>query len=164
MRLSPDLIRHQIENLAISYPELAEDEDWSLVLTSETDLDEMLTKLVRNIDDAKALIDGTKGRLDELQARKDRFARRIEAYRALILKLMQAAELPKRELPEATISVRAAGQKVVITDEDALPDLACKFIRKPDMAKIKELLTDETAVCAGAVLSNGGETLTIRIK
>jgi|HubBroStandDraft_5_1064220.scaffolds.fasta_scaffold614980_2 hypothetical protein len=163
MRLDEATVRHQIENLAITFPELADDgEDWSLALSSETELDEMLVKLIRMIDDAKALITGTEARLEELSARKDRFKRRVEAYRALILKLMTAADVRKRELAEATLSIRAGQQRVVVLDEAALPDLACKFIRKPDLTKIKELL--QAATCSGAMLSNGDETLTVRVK
>lgn len=165
MRLDPAIIQHQIANLKVAYPDLADDEEgWSLSLETETELDEMLTKLVRMIEDSKALIEGTGARMDELKARQDRFKRRIEAYRSLIFKLMQAAELPKRELPEATLSIRAGSQKVVILDEEALPDIACKFVRKPDLTKIKELLTDEAGVCAGATLSNAESSLAIRVK
>ena len=164
MLLSPDTVKHQIDNLLVAYPDLAGDEDdWSLALASETELDDMLTKLIRMIDDARALSDGTEGRIKELQARRDRFDRRVEAYRSLILKLMTAAGLPKRELPEATISVRAAIPKVLITDETALPDILCTFIRKPNLTKIKALMADGT-VCAGATMTNGGETLAIRIR
>ena len=52
----------------------------------------------------------------------------------------------------------------MIVDEAALPDIACKFIRKPDLAKIKELLTDDVGIVAGATLSNGEPSLAIRTK
>lgn len=165
MRLDPTIIAKQIADLKAAYPDLwGEEEDWSLALSSETELDEMLTKLVRMIEDSKALIEGTGARMDELKARQDRFKRRIEAYRSLIFKLMEAAGLSKRELAEATLSLRAGSQKVVIVDEAALPDIACKMVRRPDLAKIKELLTDDTGACAGAMLSNAEPNLTIRVR
>jgi len=75
---------------------------------------------------------------------------------------MEATELRKMELPEATLSIRSVAPSVIITDEENLPDIACKFERKPDKAKIKELLA--SGWVAGATLSNGTKSLTIRIK
>lgn len=163
MRLDPQIVQHQIANLAISYPDMVED-DWSLALASETDLDEMLTKLVRMIDDARALSEGTEGRLKELKERQDRFDRRIEAYRALILKLMTAANVRKLEMPEATLSIRPAQLRVIgEPDAEALPDDLVKIERRPDKAAIKNELLAGYPV-PGCHLSNGGETLTIRVK
>ena len=165
MRLDPNIIKHQIDNLIVAYPELADDtDDWSLALASETELDEMLTKLVRMIDDARALCDGTKGRMDELQARCDRFGLRIEAYRSLILKLMSTAEIHKRELPEATLSLKALPSKVVgEIVADKLPDTLVHIERKPNRAAIKRALESGTAI-DGLSLSNGGQTISIRVK
>ena len=164
MRLDPALIKQQIGNLLISFPELAEDEVLRTdMVEGETEAFEFLTRLVRMIDDARALSDGTDQRLKDLQARRDRFDRRIEAYRGLAFKIMQAADLKKAELPEATLSIRTGTQKVVIVDEAAIPDFLCKTVRKPDMAKIKEELANNTSI-AGAMLSNGEPSIIIRVK
>ena len=88
-RLNPALVQHQIANLVAAYPDLADDDDGcgpSQFSSRKRELDEMLIKLVRLIDDSKALVDGTKARADELDARVTRFRRRIEAYRSLIPK------------------------------------------------------------------------------
>jgi hypothetical protein len=163
MRLDPHIIKLQINALKASHPELMEDDEaWALTLESETDLDEVLTSIVRRIEDTKALVIGTKDRFDELKARKDRFENRVEALRGLAFKLMEAANVAKLELPEATLSLRNVAPAVVIIDEEKLPDIACKFERKPDKAKIKELLS--TGVVAGAAMSNGGKTVSIRVK
>jgi hypothetical protein len=164
MRLDPQIIKHQIDNLVAAYPELAEEnEDWSLVLASETELDEFLTKLIRMIDDAKALVEGTKGRQEELQERCNRFGRRIDAYRSLVLKVMEAANIQKRELPEATIFVRNGTPKVMITDETILPSSCVKTTTSPDRTAIKtKLVAGETI--SGSTLSNAEPVLTIRVK
>lgn len=163
MNLDPAVIRQQIANLKVLHPELVEDEEaWLLSLESETDISALLTSIVRRIEDSKALVVGTKDRFEELKARKDRFEHRVETLRNLAFKIMSAADLSKVELPEATLSVRNTPPSVVITDEDNLPDIACKFERKPDKAKIKELLA--TGEVAGAAMSNGGQTISIRIK
>ena len=163
-RLDPALVQHQIANLVAAYPDLADDDDgWSLAISSETELDEMLIKLVRLIDDSKALVDGTKARADELDARVTRFKRRIEAYRSLIQRLMDAANLPKRELPEATLSIRAGSPRVIITDERLIPPSLTVIKTEPNKTLIRTTLTAGGSV-PGAVLSNAEPSLTIRVK
>lgn len=163
MKLNPQVVRQQIQNLKVLHIDLFEDEEaWLLALESETDMDALLTSIVRRIEDSKALVLGTKDRAEELAARRKRFEDRIESLRNLAFKIMDAADIAKIELPEVTLSVRNVAPSVVITDEDNLPDIACKFERKPDKAKIKELLA--TGLVAGAVMTNGGKTLSIRIK
>jgi hypothetical protein len=163
MRLNPQIVRQQIENLKVLHIDLFEDEEaWLLALESETDMDVLLTSIVRRIEDSKALVIGTKDRAEELAARRKRFEDRIESLRSLAFKIMEAADIAKIELPEVTLSVRNVAPSVIITDEDNLPDIACKFERKPDKAKIKELLA--TGLVAGAAMTNGGKTLSIRIK
>jgi hypothetical protein len=124
MQLNPDVIKRQIENLKVSYPDLAgDDESWQMSLESETDLAELLTNLVRKIDDAKALVIGTKDRFEELEQRKARFEHRIDALRQLAFKLMQSSEVTKLELPEATLSLRNGAQQLVgEADAATLPD------------------------------------------
>lgn len=163
MRINPEVVRQQIANLKLLHVDLFEDEEaWLLSLESETDINALLTQIVRRIEDCKALVIGTKDRAEELAARRKRFEDRIESLRNLAFKMMDAADLAKLELPEVTLSVRNVAPSVQIVDEDSLPDIACKFERKPDKAKIKELLA--TGLVAGAVMTNGGKTLSIRIK
>lgn len=163
MHLNPLVVRQQIQNLKVSNPEVLEDDEtWLLALESETNVEELLTQIIRQIEDTKALVVGTKDRFEELKARKDRFESRVESLRSLAFKLMEAAELPKLELPEATLSIRSVPPSVMITDEEKLPDIACKFERKPDKTKIKELLA--SGWVAGATMSNGRKSLSIRIK
>ena len=163
MNINPQIVRQQIDNLKVLHIDLFEDEEaWLLALESETDMDALLTSIVRRIEDSKALVLGTKDRAEELAARRKRFEDRIESLRNLAFKIMEAADVAKIELPEVTLSVRNVAPSVIITDEDNLPDIACKFERKPDKAKIKELLA--TGLVAGAAMTNGGKTLSIRIK
>jgi hypothetical protein len=165
MLLSPDQVRQQIANLKLIHPELQEDDEaWVTSLESETDLNEMLTRVVRRIEDTKALIVGTKDRADELKGRRDRFERRIEGLRGLLLKMMDAADLPNIELPEATISVRK-GQPKLVGDGDpaTLSDALCKISREPDRTKIKDALKAGETV-PGFALSNAEPSISIRIK
>lgn len=164
--MQPDrVIRQSIENLKLAHPELIEDDEaWAATLESETDFTEVLTTIVRRIEDTKALVIGTKDRFEELKARKDRFEHRIDTLRELAFKIMHAAELAKVELPEATLSLRAGTQQLVgEADPAALPDALCKISRDLNRTAIKEALKDGQTV-PGFSLSNSAPSLSIRIK
>ena len=163
-RLDPKTIKHQINNLLAQYPELADDDQLRAdTIEGSTGLDEALRSFVRKIGETECLAKAAGDYAKELNERKARLERRCEAYRALIFDLMQTAGLRKMELPEATLSVRNVPPKVIITDESLLPLAACKVISKPDITQIKGLLMDGRS-CPGAVLGNGSEALSIRVK
>ena len=163
--LDPRLVRQQIENLKVQYPALKDDdESWQMSLESETEIMGFLTEVVRRIDDAKAMVIGTKDRFEELKARKDRFELRIEALRQLAFKLMSAAEIVRAELPEATLSLRAGTQQLVgEADPQSLPDSLCTISRNLNRTAIKDALKDGQTI-PGFTLSNSSPSLTIRIK
>jgi hypothetical protein len=164
MQLDPLAVRQQIDNLKLVHPELLEDDEaWLATLESETDFNDLLTNIVRRIEDTKALVIGTKDRFEELKARKDRFEQRVESLRSLAFKLMAAAELAKVDLPEATLSLRAGTQQLVgDADPKELPDDLCTISRALNRKAIKERL--QLAPVPGFELSNGPPSLTIRIK
>ena len=165
MRLDPRIVQQQVENLKLLFPEIAEDEDaWSLTIESETDFTAVMEKIANVMREAAAMAGGISGRIAELETRQERFTRREAAMRALAFKIMQHANQSKCELPEVTMSIRRVPPSVVITDEAALPDIACKFVRKPDKTKIKELLATDPYIVAGASMNNGSETLSVRTK
>lgn len=164
MRLDPNIVQQQISNLRLQFPELADDDVLRAdTIEGETDAHEFLTRIVHMIDDARALSDGTDGRMKELQARRDRFDRRIEAFRSLAFKIMSAADLPKVELPIATLSIRTGTPKVIITDESKLPPEFTITKIEPNKKAIKEALSNATLV-PGAELSNAEPTIAIRVK
>lgn len=164
MHIDPAIVQQQIENLRLLFPELAEDEEgWALSLESETELMPMLEQIVMAMRDAAAMAGGIAGRIAELEIRQGRFTRREQAMRILAFRLMQHADIRKCELPEATLSIRNGTPKVIITDEQAIPDYLCRMKREPDKTKIKEHLTSGDPV-TGAELSNAEPTLAVRTK
>jgi hypothetical protein len=165
MLINPLVVRQQIENLKVSHPELIEDDEaWLASLESETKFEELVTQLVRRIDDSKALAEGTAGRLTELQERKARLLHRMESLRNLLFKLMESAELAKLELPEATITIRKGQPQLVgYAEPEMLPDRLCKISRDVDRTKVKEALKAGQTV-PGFSLSNATPSLSIRIK
>lgn len=165
MRLNPQVVRQQIENLKLLHPDLIEDDEaWALSLESETDINALLTSIVRRIEDTKALVIGTKDRFEELKARKDRFEQRVDSLRDLAFKFMSAAELAKIELAEATLSIRK-GQPQIVGEPDpaSLPDELCKIKREANRTAIKEALIHGAEI-PGCQLSNGAPSIAIRVK
>lgn len=163
LALNAQTIAQTIAALKLSYPELVDDEEWWLAtLESETDLTELLRKLERQRQEAACNSEALSQNIKDLKARQFRFDKRQEAMRALAMKLLYVADVEKLQLPEATYSMRAVPPSVVILDEEALPDAACRFTRVPDKTAIKSML--EIGSVPGATLSNGGRTLSIRVK
>ncbi len=164
MRLDPHFITAQVAALRLMYPELAEDEEaWELSVESETDVHELLRKVERKRREAEIFIDAIETNINELCLRQDRFKRREKAMRDLAMRILNAADLRRAELPEATLSIASGRPRLIITDEDALPDGTYGLRRIPNKIRITELLKLGAEV-RGAVLSNSEPHLTIRTR
>ena len=164
MRLDPNHIRAHIESLRHSYPDLFADcEDWELVLDSETNLDDLLNQLIAQERDAAAMTGAIATQIADLKARQCRYEQRSKVARDLMLRVMQTANVRKRELPAATLSIRSGSTRLAINDEASVPDNMCRFKREPDKEKIKEaLLSGQTFNWAALICGDDG--LTVRVK
>jgi hypothetical protein len=164
IRLDANAILQQITGLLLEYPDLADDEVLRAdMVDGSTELIEFLRRLERARQEANTNAEALKANLADLKARKYRFERREEAMRLLALKLLFAAQAEKPVVfPEATYSMRNVAPSVIITNEDELPDAACKFKREPDRTAIKDML--QIGPVSGACMSNGSKSLTIRIR
>ncbi|WP_445215491.1 siphovirus Gp157 family protein [Bradyrhizobium sp. Pa8] len=160
-----DALRLEIEKLIRDYPEIAEDEVLRAdMLDAETSLADVLTALIRLGEDARTLRDATKTQQENLKARADRFGRRLEFSRALMLSILNAAALRKVELPEATLYLRNNPQQLVgEPDADALPDEFVKIKRTADRAAIKTALQAGREL-PGLQLSNAPPSIMVMVK
>ena len=167
MLLRPDTVRQQIANLALTYPEIAEDEDaWALTVESETDVMDLLREIEKRRQAAAAFAGGIASNIAELGLRQERYERREKAMRELAFKIMNFADLKKAELPEATLSIRNGQQRLVSyanISSAELPDDLCRIVREIDKTKIKEALKAGQTV-TGFELSNSEPSLSIRTK
>jgi hypothetical protein len=120
----------------------------------------MLDQLVQAEREACALANGIDGELDRLKKRQARFELRRVALRKYIMQIMEAANLKKVERPAATVSIAVGRQKVVITDDNALPDDCVRIKREPDKIRIATQLHRGDYV-PGATLSNPEPVLRI---
>lgn len=160
--LKTSAIEREIADLLLLYPELEEDEALRLdTIEGETGALEFLDKLLSGEREADAQSDAIKVRMDALKARKDAAERRKEGIRKLMFRLMNAASLRKVMLAEATLSVRAVPPSLVVTDEAVIPDQFWKEVRTLDRSSVLNELKAGHEV-AGAQLSNGGETISVR--
>lgn len=166
-RIDPTYVRAQIDALRAAHPEIWNAEDDVLVadmLEAETDLTPLLRMITDRMLEAEHLAIGIDLLMASLQVRLERFNGRGTAMRELALKLMQWADVKKIELPYATLSIRENAPKVIITDENALPDRLCRIKREPNKKLIREHLESGAVALVGAMLSNAEPSLTVRIK
>lgn len=132
-------------------------------LEGETDLQDTVVRfIVQSLED-KCTAEALNDRLKDMTERRNRISSRSDKRRAIALALMTAAGLRKLEQPDFTASLRSTPPKVIVTDEDALPDAFVKLTRTPDKLALREALARGDYV-NGASLSNGSETLAILTK
>lgn len=137
-----DLIRQQIANLELRFPQLVEDaEAWALSIDSETDTFDVLRQIERRRQEAASMAGALASNIAEIELRQARFVEREKAMRALALAIMNTAQITKAELPEATLSITKPRERaVILPDYTAHPDYCHPPVYKPDMKKIKEAL------------------------
>src|SRR5262245_41344162 len=123
MNLDLKRVQDEITQLMRAYPQLADDEVLREdMFEGSSSLDEFIRELLRKIGSVENLRDSLSLYIEQLQGRKVRMQHSVEALRALIFKIMQHADLKTRALPEATISIRKTPAKVVIVDEQQIPE------------------------------------------
>ncbi len=157
-------IQNQIASLLLQYPELADDDQLRAdMLEGETDLNRALAKLVDYAREAATMADAVKARRADLGERMARYERKEEAMRALIMVLMERADLPKVTLSEATLSLRTLPPSPVVDDMTLLPEDCIRIKREPDMKAIKDAIAAGRHVL-GTSMTNGRPSLMIRTK
>lgn len=173
-------VREVVAYLRAHHPDLEDDDRaWIDTIEGLSDLKEVAAKLIERSLECKSMTTGIKERADALAARKKRLEDQEESLRGAALILLQEAGLKKLELPEATLSVRDLAPRLIVTDEDALPESCCERVRKVVMDKVKAALeafeaekatramTDPAVLSEkfpGVEWSNGGASLTVRTK
>lgn len=162
--MEASFVKQQIERLLVSYPEMEGDEILRRdAIEGETDATKLLGRLIRATKETEAQAKGLDEYMGELSERHARLARRQAAIRKIALDVLDAAGLPNFILPEATLTVRRGQPKVMVLDENAIPQDYTVTKTELNKAAIKEALLNGTIV-AGAELSNSEPFLMIRTK
>lgn len=128
------------EQLMHEYELLPEDQCLIDTLDGLTDLKDHIAALVRDSVRTKAMASALKIIIEDNMTRMQRFGDKSERLRALALYAMKEANIPKVDAPDYTISNTEGQRRVIVNDEDAVPDEFCKIERTPLKLKIAEEL------------------------
>lgn len=162
-KLEVEIIERELAALFAEYPELAEDEDLRAgMIEGSTEALDVLAKIVGQALEARTLAGGCGITIDALRKRASRLERREEAMRALAMRILIAAGLTKAELPCASVRIRAGTPKVIVTNEDEVPDTYFRVKREIDKSTIRDLLKNGEFI-PGVELSNGESVLNVRV-
>lgn len=164
MRINVDAVKAQINNLIVANPALADDEILRAdMIEGETDVPEFLAMLLEHIGETAMMMKGVESWLNDLRARMARLEHRHDALRDMVKTTLESAHLKSFVLPLATLTLKNGVPKVVITDENALPDDCVVIDRRPNKTAIRGLIENGMEV-PGAMLSNAEPYLQIRTK
>ena len=137
-------------------------------LDSETDVFDVLRRVLRAVDENKAFSKAVSERIKNLQDRKARFERRQEAARGLALAMILALDLPGGKFtdPEMSATCGMTKDKLAVPDPAAVPDEYVEIVttRVPLMDKIAEHVAaaDEKPNWVQSV--PGQPTITVRVR
>jgi hypothetical protein len=145
-----------IASLDISH----DDEVLLSTLEGETDVLEVVKRLIRAALDAESMAAAANERIGDIIVRRDRFKQRAESARETARQMLEALEVPKLVSEDFTVSLRAGPPKVIVTEPEKLADefVRVTVTRSPDKPLIKAAF-DAGREVEGAVLSNGGVSL-----
>lgn len=160
--LAAEDVAREINALLAEYPQLAEDDElFRDTLEGNTRFNEIMDRLLSEMRDNETLAEAAAQRIGKIRERQTRLTHRVQFYRGLMHRLLSLTGLKSVALGEAKISVVNSPDKVIITDENAIPDAFCKIIKEPNKTAIKNAIKNGTYV-PGATISNGGQTIQVR--
>lgn len=132
-------------------------------LDGEMDVTEAASRALRWLHEQQAQAEACKSLSDIYAARRKVFDGRVEGARTALFHFLQYLGVKSMPLPEGTLSIVAGREKVMgDPDADALPDTLVRIKREPDKTAIKAALEAGETV-AGYTLSNGGQTLQVKV-
>lgn len=152
----------EISTLLNDFPQLKEDEELLTdTLEGNTRFNEIMERFLSAMRENETLAEAISQRIGKLRERQTRLTHRAQFYRSLMHRLMEWSGLKSVALPEAKISVINSPEKVIVTDESAIPDDFMRISKEPNKAAIKSALKSGSII-PGATLSNGGTTISVR--
>ena len=163
-QLHIELLRHQLirDRLLAAYPDL--DQETLLdTLEGASDLKEMLGAITRAYLDDRAFAVALKQRLDDMRIRLNRLETATSNKRDLIAVVMGKAELRKVTEPDFTLSLREVPRGLQLNDEAEIPE--AYWLAQPAKLDRQAVLRDlrgGDVIVPGAMLNNGGKTISVR--
>ncbi len=133
-------------------------------LEGATDLPEALLAASEHIGEYNIMVEGLSVHIVALQARKSRLTKSAETLRTIILQAMDKAGIETVTGPAMTLTARKTPpQPIVLTESDIPSAYWTPQPPKLDKKSLGEAMRNDEIV-PGATLSNGGLSLTVRIK
>lgn len=133
------------------------------MIEGETDLFQIRDWAIKKYLDEQAFAEAIKGRCEALSDRKKASEARAEKMRLILTDIMNVTGEKSYRGPEATVSVRASSPKLIVTDENLIPDEYWKLKKEVSKTALNEA-SEKGIEIPGTAISNGGQTLTIRSK
>ena len=129
-----------------------------------TNLNEILAAIVRAALADEALAGGLKGRIAEMEERRDRLEERALKRRQIVKDTMVELDLKKLTAPDFTASIRPGMPALMVIDEAAVPSIYWEP-REPRLDR-QGLLAElkQGAEITGVTLSNPEPVLSVRTK
>lgn len=129
-----------------------------------TDLNEIVTAIVRSALQDEALATALKSQISNMQARLERLQDRASKRRQIARDVMIELDLKKLNAPDFTASIREGAPALVVIDEDAVP----KIYWSPGEPRLRrQILANDLKrgeEIAGVSLSNPEPVLSVRTR
>ena len=160
-----ELAHHQYlrERLAAVFPD-ADEETVLDTLEGMTDLRAMIAAVVRSRLEDFTFLAALRARMADMQERAARIDQRAEKKKDIVTSVMERAALKKLTEPGFTLSLRSTNPPLVVVDEGQIPNDFWK--PQPPKLDCQGLINALKAgrEVPGAVLGNGGMTISVRTK
>jgi len=151
------------EQLQTEYRE-ADEETLQDTLEGLSSLPDALAAVVRSYLGDLALVAAVGIRIAQMQERMHRIEYQADKKRMIVSSIMERAAIKKLAEPDFTASLRTVPPSLLVNDEAQIPAGFWKpQPPKLDKRAVIAVLTSGQAV-PGALMGNGGTTLTVRVK
>ncbi len=150
----------RIRHIAQTLPD--DDPDKLEMINVEGDYSKLMEWAILRRVECLNMADGCKSIIETYKQRQERFNRKADTFKDICGVIMDCANERSYKGSAGTVSYRATPQSVVIVDESKIPDEYKKTTITVDKTALKKALQEGNVM--GAQLSNGGESIQVRIK
>lgn len=163
MKIDTAYINRIADDIKLTLGDDFDQETFLDTLDGETDVMDVIGWLIQQRGEAQTFAAACKQHAAEYTERQKRLEVKAKKMASTIGDILDATEQTKITHPLATVSRTKGRQRVVISDESAVPSQLCVTTVKPDSAAIKKQLEAGEEV-PGAELVTGDKGVTIRVK
>jgi len=151
------------DHIRADHPDL-DDETLADTVEGLTDLNEIVSAIIRSTLLDQALAAGLRLRMKEMQERLDRLEDRAAKRRAVARDAMTEADIKKIMAPDFTVSLRDGSPSLTVIDEAVIP--GSFWLPQPPKLDRQAILSElkRGGDIPGASLSNAGPVLSVRAK